>query len=131
GDPQDAAGRAGVEVEHDAERDDLAFAGRQDAQRRLEVGREAFREELVDALGHGGELLAPDAALLGAEVVEGHGACDLAEPRTSRAAPWVEAVPEPQSPLDRLAGQVVGRATVAGEPREVSIDVVQVRLCRL
>ena len=75
-----------VDVEHDAQRDHLALAGGERGERRLEVGREAFGEALVDPLGHGGELLAARAPPLGAEVVERDGARDLAEPGLRRAA---------------------------------------------
>ncbi len=77
-------------------------------------------EPLVEALGRGGELLAAPAALLGAEVVERGGARDLAEPGARRAAGGVEAVPEPQRPLERLADEVLGDEPVAGEPRRGS-----------
>ena len=100
----------GVDVEDDAQRDHLALAGRERGERRLEVGREALGEALVDALVRRGELLAPRAAALGAEVVERDGARDLAEPGLRRAARGVEAVPEPQRPLERGSRQVLGDA---------------------
>ena len=118
---------AGVEVEQDAERDDFALAGGEGGERRLEVGGEAFREALVDAVGCRGELLAAHAPALGAEVVERDRARDLAEPGAGGAAVGVEAVPEPERPLERLAGQVVGGGPVAREPGEVAVDVVEVR----
>ena len=126
--PSTRAAVAGVEIEHDAERDDLALAGGEPAERRFEVGREALDEALVDPLGRRGELLAPGAPALGAEVVERDGARDLAEPGAGGAALRVEAVPEPQRALERLAGQVLGRRPVAGEPGEVAVDVVEVPL---
>ena len=119
---------AGVDVEHDAQRDHLALAGGQRVERRLELGREALGEALVEALGRRGELLAPRAAAFGAEVVERDRARDLAEPGLRRAALGVEAVPEPQRALERRAGQVLGGGPVAGEPGEVAVDVVEVRL---
>ena len=119
---------ARVEVEHDAERDHLALAGGQRAQRRLEVGREPLDEPLLDPLGLGGELLAPRAPALGAEVVERDRARDLAEPGARRAAVGVEAVPEAQRALERLAGEILGGRPVAREPGEVAVDVVEVRL---
>ena len=62
----------------------------------------------VEALVRRGELLTVRAAALGAEVVERDGARNLAEPGLSRAAGRVEAVPEPEGPLERRAGQLVG-----------------------
>ena len=46
-----------------------------------------------------------------------------AEPRVR-----VEAVPEPQRPLERLAGEILGDEAVAREPDEVAVDVVEVAL---
>ena len=96
--------------------------------RGLELGREAFEQPLLVALGHRGDLLAARAALLGAEVVERRRPRDLAEPGAGRAALRVEPVPEPERPLERLAGQILGREPVAGEPDEVGVDVVEVAL---
>ena len=107
-DAEHARRGARVEIEQDAERDDLALAGRERAQGGLEVGREPFDEALLDPVVLGGELLAARAPALGAEVVERDRARDLAEPGAGGAAVGVEAVPEPQRPLERLAGEVVG-----------------------
>src|SRR5262249_20293991 len=63
-DPEHPGRRAGVEVEDDAEGDDLALAGRERAKRSLELGGQTLQETLVHALGGGGELLAPPPALL-------------------------------------------------------------------
>src|SRR3954454_3247250 len=128
GDPEDARGGRRVQVEHDAQCDDLALAGGEHAERGLEVGCEALGEALLEALRDGGQLLAPGAAALAAEVVERHRARDLAEPRAGRPAPRVEAVPEPQRALERLARQVVRSRPVAGEPGQVPVHVVEVRL---
>ena len=125
--PSTRAAAACVEVEQDAERDHLALAGGERAQGGFEVGREPFDEALLDPVVLGGELLAPRAPALGAEVVERDRARDLAEPGAGGAAVRVEAVPEPQRPLERLAGEVVGGGAVAGEPGEVAVDVVEVR----
>src|SRR5690348_638841 len=65
GDAEDACGGAGVEVEQDAEGDDLALAGCQAGERRFEVGGESFGEAEVDRLRRRGELFAPHAAPLG------------------------------------------------------------------
>src|SRR4051794_8475602 len=127
-DPEHACGGAGVEVEHDAQRDHFPLACAQAAQPGLELGREAVGELLLERLGRRGELLAPHAAALGAEVVEGDRARDLAEPGPGGAALRVEAVPQPQRALERLAGEVLGHEAVAREPREVAVDVVQVAL---
>src|SRR5207253_5156056 len=131
GDAEHARGGPGVEVEDDAERDHLALAGGQAEQRGLELGREPFGNALLEDLGHRYELLALHAPPLGAEVVERDRARDLAEPGADRPAPLVEAVPEPQRALERLAGEILGGEAVAGEPGEVPVDVVQVRLGRL
>ena len=60
-------------------------------------------------------------------MVERDGARDLAEPGAGGAAVGVEAVPEPQRALERLAGEVVRGRPVACEPGEVAVDVVEVR----
>jgi len=90
--------------------------------------RQAFGELLLEALRHGGELFAVGAPALGAEVVESDGARDLAEPGARRAAARVEAVPEAQCALERLAGEVVRSGLVPREPGQVAIDVVEVCL---
>src|SRR5438105_2306980 len=61
-------------------------------------------------------------------MVEGDRAGHLAEPGARGAALRVEAVPEPQRPLESLPCQLVGRVAVAGEPAEVAVDVVEVAL---
>ena len=127
--PSTRAAVVGVEVEHDAQRDHLALAGGQSAASAASSsGERPSAKRSSNALVRRGELLAPRAAALGAEVVERDGARDLAEPGPRRAARGVEAVPEPQRALERLAGQVLGDAAVAGEPGEVAVDVVEVRL---
>src|SRR5689334_15126365 len=103
GDAEHARRGRRVEVEHDAQRDDLALARGEDSQRCLQVCGEPFGEALLVALGHGGELLSPCAATLGAKVVERRRARDLEEPRARRAALRVEAVPEPERALEGLA----------------------------
>src|SRR4051812_40619885 len=123
--------RAGVEVEHDPERDHFALARAQSAQAGLELGREALGEPGLERLGHGGELLPAHAALLGAEVVERDRARDLAEPGAGRAALGIEAVPQPQRPLECLGGEILGDEPVAGEPGQVAVHVVEVPLCRV
>src|SRR5947209_8315816 len=130
-DAEDARGAVRVHVEHDAQRDDLALAGVQRTESGLQVGGEPFGEALLVTLGHGGELLAPRAPPLRAEVVERGRARDLEEPGAGRAALGVEAVPEPQRALERLAREVGGRGAVAREPGQVAVHVVQVLLCRL
>src|SRR3954454_1803442 len=75
-----------------------------------------------------GELLAARPAPLGPEVIQRDGARDLAQPRLRRAAGGVEAVPEAKGALERRAGQVLRDATVAGEPGEVAVHVVEVLL---
>ena len=112
-DAEHARGSPGVEIEHDAERDDLALAGGEPPERRLEIGRETLREAGVEALVRSRELLAAAAAALGAEVVERDRARDLAEPGASGAALRVEAVPQPQRALERLAGQILRGSAVA------------------
>ncbi len=47
-DPEHAGGRSCIEVEQDAECDDLALAGRERSESGLEVGREPFDEALLD-----------------------------------------------------------------------------------
>src|SRR5207245_6840274 len=74
------------------------------------------------------ELRLAGAPPFGAEVVERDRARDLAEPGLRGAAFRVEAVPEPKRALERRAGELVGGRSVAGEPGEVSVDVVEVRL---
>src|SRR5579872_5139538 len=130
-DAEHACCGGGVELEHDPQRDHLALAGGQVPQRRLDLGREPFRERLVVAFRHGRKLLAAHAAPFGAEVIERDGARDLTEPRARRSPPLVEAVPQPQGALERLSGQVFGDEAVAGEPGEVPVNVVEVPLSRL
>src|SRR4051794_22321916 len=98
-DAENAGGGAGVEIEEHAQRDDLALARAERAQRSFELGRQRLGEALVDALRRRGELLAAHAATLGAEVVECDGSRELAEPRARRSARGVEAVPQPQRAL--------------------------------
>src|SRR5579862_367666 len=128
GDPEHPRRGRGVEIEHDAEGDNLALAGGQSEQCRFEVGREAFDEALVDPLGGRGELLPAGAPPLGEEVVERRGAGDLAEPGAGRSALRIEPRPEPQSAFERLAGQILGRRPVAREPHEVAVDVFEMPL---
>src|SRR5262249_31711640 len=78
-----------------------------------------------------GSLLAAQPSPLRAEVVERDRACELAQPRTWRAAALVEPVPQTQRTLERLGRQVLRDHTVAGEPGEVAVDVVQMTLGRL
>src|SRR5436305_3235733 len=127
-DPEHACSRRSVELENDTQRDHLALAGGERAQRGLERGREALGDALLEPLRHRGELLAPGAAPLAAEVVERDRARDLAEPCARRSARRVVAVPEPERALERLAGEVLGDEAVAGEPGEVAVDVVEVPL---
>src|SRR5579884_682554 len=131
GDSEDAGRGTGIEVEKDAERDHLALARRQPRERRLEVGRQALGEAEVDRLGRRRELLAAEAAALRPEVVERDRPRHLAEPRARRPACGVEPVPEPERALERHRRQLLGREAVPREPREVSVDVVEVRLRRL
>src|SRR5205823_12463204 len=74
------------------------------------------------------ELLSARPPAFGAKVVEGDGARHLAEPCALGAPAGVEPVPEPQRALERLAGEVLGRRPVTGEPREVPVDVVEMGL---
>src|SRR5262249_56810739 len=64
----------------------------------------------------------------GGEVVEGGGAGELAEPGARAAAPGVEAAPQPQRLLERLGGQILGDAAIAGQVDEVAVDVVEMAL---
>jgi len=109
----------------------LALAGGEALDGGFQLGREPVCEPFLGLLGCSGELLPPGPAALRAEVVERDGARDLAEPGARRAAPRVEPVPEAQRALERLAGQVLGREAVSGEPGEIAVDVVEVRLGRL
>src|SRR6478752_5031850 len=113
GDAEHARRGRRIHVEDDAQRNHLALSGGECGQSRFEVRRETFGEVLFDALVWRGELLAPRAAALGAEVVERDGARDLTEPGLGRPARGVEAVPEPQRPL---------------EPGEVAVHIVEVLL---
>src|SRR5665213_859249 len=54
-DAQDVGGGDRVEVEHDAERDDLALAGGEDVEREPQIVRQPFGELLLEALRHGGK----------------------------------------------------------------------------
>ena len=85
-DAQDIGGGDRIELQHDPERDDLAFPGGEDCERGLEVVRQAFGELLLEALRPRSELLAARAPALGAEVVESDGARNLAEPGSRGAA---------------------------------------------
>src|SRR3954452_21061334 len=127
-DAEDARGGRRVEVEHDAQRDDLALAGGEDGERRLQIGREPFGEALLEALRDGGELLALRTPALASEVVERDRARHLAEPGPGGAAARVEPVPEPQRALERLACEILGGGTVAREPGEVPVHGVEGRL---
>src|SRR5581483_11028234 len=128
GDAEHAGRRSGVEVEQDPERDDLALARAERRECGLEVGREPLGETLLDALLARRELLASCAPAFGAEVVERHRPRDLAEPGAGGAAGGVEPMPEPQRALERLGGQLLRDEAVGGEPGEVAVHVVEVRL---
>src|SRR5262249_8295711 len=81
-DAEDACGCRRVELEDDAQRDHLALAGGEHAQRGLELRRQSFGERLVVPLRKRGSLLAAQPSPLRAEVVERDRACELAQPRT-------------------------------------------------
>src|SRR4051812_1110327 len=137
GEPRRACGRADaeharrgrpVEVDDDAERDQLALGRRQPSECAVERGGEALGEARLLGLRQLARerVLAADASSLGPEMVERDRAGELAEPGPGAAAGLVEAVPEADGALEGLGGQILREAAVAGQVGEVAVDVVQV-----
>src|SRR5207302_6287350 len=94
----------------------------------FESGRDSELGRLDVALLFGGELLAPPASRLRAEVVERGAARDHAQPGARRGTTRVEATPRAQRALERLAGEILGERRVAREDEQVAVDVVEVSL---
>src|SRR5918995_4700972 len=69
-DPEHARRLVAVELEQDAERDHLALTRGELAQRRLELGRQAFDEAGLQPVRHRRALLAAPAAVFGSEPLE-------------------------------------------------------------
>src|SRR5207249_9966678 len=111
-DAEHACSRSCIELEHDAERDHLALAGRERVQRCLELRRQSLGQRLVITIGYRRKFFAAQASPLGAEVVERDPARELAEPRPRRAAPLVESVPQAEGALERLRREVLGDEAV-------------------
>ena len=109
--PSRRAADVGVELEHDAKRDDLAIGGAQRRHRALELRREPELGRRRLSLRLRDRTLAAAAPLLGAEVVERGAARDRAEPRACRRARRIEPAPRAQRALERLGGEILGRAT--------------------
>src|SRR5581483_10150894 len=130
-DAEDACGRAGVEVEQDAQRDHLALACRETPERRLDVGRQPVGKAELDGFRRCGELLPAESAPLRPEMVERDRPRHLEEPGARGAATRVEAVPQAKRAFERGPRQLLGREAVGREPHEVAVDVVEVCLCRL
>src|SRR5581483_12261277 len=85
-DAEYARGARAVELEQDAQGDDLALGRRELAQRCLELGRQPVAELLGQALVARIRLLAAAAARLGAEPVDGDAAREPAQPRARGTA---------------------------------------------
>src|SRR2546429_2529747 len=86
--------RPAVQLQQDAQREDLPLAGGQLGERDLERSREPFERLLLALLSLGGIRRLPAAApLLGAKVVERRVARDVAEPRARSRPARVEAPP--------------------------------------
>src|SRR5919199_1002109 len=108
-DSEHARRRPPVELEEDAQRDDLSLAGGELGERRLERRRQVAELPLLALRSlRGVGRLAAAAPILGAEVVEGGVARDVAEPGPRRGAARVEAAPRAERLLEGLAGQILG-----------------------
>ena len=120
-----------VEVEHDPEGDDLALAGCELEQSRVELGREPLERLVrrVARLGRPRSLLAPSPC--GCRRGTGPSAVERAIARSQvRAVPRyrVELPPPAKRGLERLAGEILGERSVLREVEEVAVDVVEERL---
>src|SRR5260221_12278014 len=118
-DSEHARGARAVELEQDAERDDLALSGRQLAHRLLQRPGQAVHQLRRLREVAGVRLLTAAAPRLGAEPVDGDRARNTTEPRAGRAAPRIEASPGPERLLERLRRQGLRRPAVAGQEDEV------------
>src|SRR5581483_6403905 len=124
-DAEYARGARAVELEQDAQGDDLALGRRELAQRCLELGRQPVAELLGQALVARIRLLAAAAARLGAEPVDGDAARDPAQPRARGTAARIEAPPGAERLLERLGGQILCGRAVARQIDEVAVHRVE------
>src|SRR4029453_17566297 len=123
---QYASGRLGVELEDDAQCDDLALGAGERPERLPEDRTVLVRElDLRATLGLGRGPRAPPARFLGAEMVEGGAARELAQPRLGGPTLRVEARPASERPLERLGRQVFGCRRVRCHVQQVAVDVVE------
>src|SRR6266849_3736476 len=124
-DSKHACGARAVELEEDAERDDLALGRRQLTHRLLQRPGQS-----VHQLGRLREvarvrLLAAAPARLRAEPVDGDRPRDATEPGAGRAAPRIKAPPGAERLLERLRREVFRRRAIAGQEDEVAVDGVE------
>src|SRR5919197_136058 len=126
-DSEHARRRSAVQLEQDAQREHLPLAGRELGERRLERRRQPF-EPRLPGLGRARReaRLPATTPLLGAEMVEGRVARDVAEPRARRRAARVEAPPRAEGLLERVAREVFGDGSVSGHEQQVAVDGVEV-----
>src|SRR5688572_13164956 len=127
GNPEQACGLLRVEVEYDAERDDLALARGQRLQAFLQLGGEALSERVrvATTLRRLGTLLALPAPRIGAKPVERSRARDSEKPSARRTSAGIEPPPLLERGLERLARQVLCDRPVLRQIEEVAIDVVE------
>src|SRR5437868_11020459 len=112
-DAEHAGGARPVEREEDAERDHLALARRELAERLLHRPGQAVSELADEILTARVRVLAAVAARLGAEPIDRDVVRDLAQPRTRRAPARVEPPPRAERLLEGLRGEVFGGRAVA------------------
>ena len=135
-DLEQSRGLAGIELEQDAQRDDLAVGCTQPSEARLERGRVAVAQagcirRGAFGLALRGEPLARAAALLGTQVVERTGARDREQPAARARAARVEAIAPLPGPLERVGREILGQRAVAGEVDEIAMNVAEMRLDEL
>ena len=97
-DPEHACGRITVELQHDAEGKHLALARGERRECRLERGREALDERLVDPLGERRRLLPLPASRLCSEPVERRGAGNAEQPGARASAVAGRTAPRAEAP---------------------------------
>src|SRR4029079_15326589 len=105
-DPEHACGGRAVELQEDAQRDNLPLGRREPGQRLAELAGDGRRLLRLGCPARE-PLLAPEPPLLRTQMVERGAARDLAEPRAGAAPSRVEAPPLPERPLERLAGEIL------------------------